>query len=216
MCKSERWLVVGLGNPGRRYVGNRHNVGFHVIEAIAAGARGLTRWREVERLKGRLASLDDLGGHPALLLEPLTYMNLSGESVLPTAEEHGIPVERIIAIHDDLDLPPGRLKLKRGGGDGGHKGIRSMTELLRDGGYVRLRIGVGRPIDPDVEVVDFVLSDFDVDERETIEEAVTRAAQAVQTVIASGLKEAMNRFNRAPKTPPTEPADPAQNTGSTG
>lgn len=227
MSEHSRWLIVGLGNPGRRYAGNRHNVGFHVVERIAVRARGGASFRDAPQFRGRLASLEDLGDHGALLLAPQTYMNLSGESVRPVAERYHVPVERIVAIHDDVDLPPGRLKLKRGGGDGGHKGIRSMCELLGDGDFVRVRVGVGRPSDPDIEVADFVLADFDEDERETMDEAVTRAAQAVQTLIAHGLSEAMNRFNRNSKPQPKKPeredpapstaegADPTQNSGST-
>jgi PTH1 family peptidyl-tRNA hydrolase len=224
--EGEHWLVVGLGNPGSRYARNRHNVGFQLVEALAA--RGRAALRPTPRLRGKLAEVS-IAGCPVTLLEPQTYMNLSGESVQPVAAEYGIRSEQIIAIQDDVDLAPGRLKLKRGGGDGGHKGIRSMAQLLDSADFIRLRVGVGRPSDPDQDVADFVLADFDSDEREAIDDAIARAIEAIQVVIQRGLTEAMNRFNKAPK-PPRQPSDeeerpdrgsapagdPPQNTGSTG
>lgn len=194
--ESARWLIVGLGNPGSRYRHTRHNIGFWVVEALAAQLRA--SWKPSARFRGRLAQ-GKLSGQPLLLLEPETYMNLSGESVAPLAHCYQVPVEEIIAVHDDVDLEPGRLKLKQGGGDGGHKGIRSMTELLGSPNFLRLRFGVGRPSTPGPEVADFVLSSFEPDEQEIVTEAVERSVKALQAIVGQGLKEAMNRFNRPPK-----------------
>jgi PTH1 family peptidyl-tRNA hydrolase len=189
------WMVVGLGNPGEQYAGNRHNVGFMVAEALSAGSDSL-RWRTSRRCEAELA-MGSLKGHELLLVKPQTYMNLSGHAVGPLAQHYRVPPERIVTIHDDVDLDLGRLKLKVGGGDGGHKGIRSMTEDLGSPDFFRVRFGVGRP---EVgEVTDHVLRDFEDGEREELERQVKRAGQAVMTVMARGLKEAMNRFNRAPR-----------------
>ena len=211
----QSYLVVGLGNPGARYEHNRHNVGFHIVDALArALSKGDTpHFRDVPRYAGQLAEVS-LGPRQVLLLKPQTYMNLSGESVLPVAEAYGVDIEHIIAIHDDVDLLPGRLKLKGGGGDGGHRGLRSMSQELESGDYLRVRVGVGRPEDPEQEVADFVLSDFDDDERELMDEAIGRAVQATRCLITQGLREAMNRFNSPKRKPKPKPdAQAPENTG---
>ena len=197
----ERWLVVGLGNPGAQYQRTRHNVGFFVVDLLASAIEG-PGLRPSGRFKGELVALS-LGKHPALLLKPQTYMNLSGESVEPVAHFYRIAPERIIAIHDDVDLELGRLKIKQGGGDGGHKGLRSMSERLGSPDYFRVRIGIGRPRYG--EVRDYVLQNFAADEQEAVEEVVGTAAKAIRILIARGLREAMNRYNRGPaalKGPP--------------
>ncbi|MCK5798963.1 MAG: aminoacyl-tRNA hydrolase [Deltaproteobacteria bacterium] len=224
--REDRWLLVGLGNPGARYSSTRHNIGFMVIDALAdvtdeAKNHLPNTWKRSSRFKGELLSAT-LSRHPVLFLQPETYMNLSGESVAPLAHFYRIPVDRILTVHDDVDLELGRLKIKRGGGDGGHRGIRSMAQHLGDPEFIRVRFGVGRPPHPEQEVADFVLSDFHGDEIETVEKAIGRAVKAVRVVMSRGLTEAMNRYNKSPKTkkapkPPKETATPTtEDSGNSG
>lgn len=189
------WMVVGLGNPGDRYSGNRHNVGFMVVDALCA-ADGRLRWRPSRRFEADLAE-GSLKGRELILVKPQTYMNLSGGSVAPLASFHQVPPSRIVAIHDDVDLELGRIKVKAGGGDGGHKGIRSMIDELGSPDFVRVRLGVGRP--ELGEVTDHVLSDFSPAEAEEVARQVELAARATEAVITAGVREAMNRYNRAPR-----------------
>jgi PTH1 family peptidyl-tRNA hydrolase len=191
---SDLWLVVGLGNPGKRYRGNRHNVGFMVVDALAASERDV-EWRSSARFSAEVAK-GLLAGQRVVLAKPQTFMNLSGRSVGPLAGFYGISVNHIVVVHDDVDLELGRLRVKAGGGDGGHKGVRSMTQDLGGPGFVRVRFGIGRP--QVGEVTDFVLQNFDPDQRDALEEGIGRAAEAVCTVMTSGLKEAMNRYNGPP------------------
>lgn len=194
--EAELWLVVGLGNPTPRYHGTRHNAGFMVIDAICA-ANPNAGWRSSPAFSAEVAR-GRIGGHEAILLKPLTYMNLSGQSVGAVARHYGVDPDRVVAIHDDVDLGFGRLKLKLGGGDGGHKGIRSMVEHLGTPAFHRVRFGIGRPRDPAQDVVEFVLEPFGAEEREGLGEALDRAAEAVRVLVARGIREAMNQFNRPP------------------
>ncbi|MBW2734323.1 MAG: aminoacyl-tRNA hydrolase [Deltaproteobacteria bacterium] len=205
-----RWLIVGLGNPGTRYAGNRHNVGFMVAESLASLSDLLT-FRMAARFKGELA-LGRLRRHEVALLKPQTYMNLSGESAQPLAHFYRIPIERVIAIHDDVDLELGRLKIKQGGGDAGHNGLRSLTDRFGSSEYIRIRFGVGRP--EFGEVADYVLSDFRQEEHELLTETLDRAQKSIFTILSRGLKEAMNRHNRVPKkkSAAKEPAGPGPST----
>lgn len=193
--RDERWLIAGLGNHGDRYRDTRHNVGFMVADRLAGRDESL-RWRPSSRFRGELVS-GSLGQHAVVLLKPHTYMNLSGESVAAVARFYRIPTARLIVVHDDVDLDLGRIKVKRDGGDGGHKGIRSITQHL-DADFVRIRLGVGRPERGDV--VDYVLAPFSAEEREQLGSQLDRAVSAVRTVLSRGYREAMNRFNR--RTPP--------------
>ena len=192
-------MIVGLGNPGPRYQDSRHNIGFMVADELAD--RGGLSWRGAPRLRGETSS-GRLGRESVILLKPQTYMNVSGESFGAAARFFRVDTAQIIAVHDDVDLGLGRLKLKRGGGDGGHKGLRSMTQHLA-GGYIRIRVGVGRP--QFGEVSDHVLADFRREEAEQVDEAVKRSADAVQDVMTHGLTEAMNRHNALQREPQTEP-----------
>jgi PTH1 family peptidyl-tRNA hydrolase len=189
------WLVVGLGNPGPEYSRNRHNVGFMIAEVLAGriGAR-LGRHRKVvaEVGEGRLG----LGGPRLILARPMTYMNLSGGPVAGIAQFYKVPVEQVIAVHDELDLPFAVLRVKRGGGEGGHNGLRSMSRSLGSKEYVRVRFGIGRPPgrrDP----ADYVLSDFSAVERKELEFLVDRSADAVEAVIERGVEWTQNAFNGA-------------------
>ncbi|MBM0257953.1 aminoacyl-tRNA hydrolase [Micromonospora sp. 4G55] len=189
------WLVVGLGNPGREYAGNRHNVGFMVADLLASrvGAKfGRHKRAVAEAAEGRLG----FGGPKLVLVKPLTYMNLSGGPVAALAQFHKIPAERVIAVHDELDIPYGQLRVKIGGGEGGHNGLRSMSKSLGTKEYVRVRFGIGRPPgrqDP----ADYVLSDFGAAERKELEFLVDRAADVVESVVTKGVEPTQNAYHGA-------------------
>jgi len=187
------WLVVGLGNPGKEYARNRHNVGFLVADLLAGriGVR-LSRHRRAaaEVGEGRLG----LGGPRLVLARPLTYMNLSGGPVAALAQFYQVPVERVLAVHDELDIDYGRLRAKQDGGEGGHNGLRSMSRSLGSRRYLRVRFGIGRPPgrqDP----ADYVLSDFSAVERKELDFLVDRAADLVEAVVTRGLEWAQNTYH---------------------
>jgi PTH1 family peptidyl-tRNA hydrolase len=189
------WLVVGLGNPGPEYAGNRHNAGFFVADLLAKriGARfSRNRKAVAEAAEGRLGVGVDA---PRLVLvKPMTYMNLSGGPVAGLAQFYKVPVGQIIAVHDELDIPYGQLRLKIGGGEGGHNGLRSMSRSLGSKEFIRVRFGVGRPPgrqDP----ADYVLSDFSAVERKELDYLVDRAADAVEAVMERGLEAAQNLYH---------------------
>jgi PTH1 family peptidyl-tRNA hydrolase len=190
MTPDAPWLVIGLGNPGPEYARHRHNVGFLVAELLA-GRMGVSfgRHRKAMALaaEGRLG----LGGPRVILAKPMTYMNLAGGAAAGLVNFYKVPVERIIAVYDELDLPFGTLRLKRGGGEAGHNGLRSLSKSLGSRDYLRVRFGIGRPPgrqDP----ADFVLSDFSAAERKDLDFLVDRAADAVEAVVVSGLEPAQN------------------------
>ena len=186
-------LVVGLGNPGPAYRGNRHNVGFLVLDLLAerVGGRFSKHKTRADVVEGRL------GPPPAprvVLAEPRSYMNESGGPVAGLCGFYKIPVEQLVVVHDELDLPYGSLRLKRGGGDNGHNGLRSITRSLGSREYLRVRFGIGRPpgrMDP----ADYVLRDFSPTERKDLAFHVDRAADAVETLVRDGLESAQNRYN---------------------
>ncbi|MEU1751458.1 aminoacyl-tRNA hydrolase [Micromonospora matsumotoense] len=189
------WLVVGLGNPGREYAGNRHNVGFMVAELLAVRLGGrFGRYKRVvaDVAEGRIG----FGGPKLVLLKPQTYMNLSGGPVAALAQFHKIPADRVIAVHDELDLPYEQLRVKLGGGEGGHNGLRSMSKSLGTKEYARVRFGIGRPPgrqDP----ADYVLSDFGTAERKELEFLVDRAADMVESVVTKGVEPTQNAYHGA-------------------
>lgn len=197
---SDPWLVVGLGNPEARYARNRHNVGHMVVELLAgrAGSR-LTRHKaRAQVAEVRLGLLP--GGAPGprvVLAEPAAFMNLSGGPVKALAQFYGIdPTARLLVVHDELDLPAHKLRLKRGGGEGGHNGLRSVSQALGTRDYARLRVGVGRPPgrqDPS----DYVLSDFPAREREELAVTLEQAADAVEAVVTVGFEIAQQRLHSA-------------------
>lgn len=186
-------LVVGLGNPGAEYAGTRHNVGFEIVAMLAERA-SITL--SEKRFKGRLGR-GRLATQAVALLEPMTFMNLSGESVGPAAGFYKIPTEEIIVVHDDLDLDLGRIKLKRGGGHGGHNGLRSLIQHLPSVDFTRVRVGVGRP-PPGWDSADHVLSKFSSEERPRADEVIRIAADAVEHIVKDGLRQAMMVYNRSP------------------
>lgn len=186
----DRWLIVGLGNPGPGYAGNRHNAGAMVADVLAEriGARFRAGKFRAASAEGRLA------GQPVTLAKPLTYMNLSGGPVAGLAGYYRIPAGRVVVIHDELDLPFGTIRLKQGGGDNGHNGLRSVTTSLGTREYYRVRFGIGRPpgrMDPAV----FVLRDFSAAERKELPFLLDRAADAAQALLADGLAAAQNAFH---------------------
>jgi len=190
---AEMWLVVGLGNPGDRYRYNRHNVGFMVLDVIAESDGGYPwAWKSSRRFSAETAR-GTLEGEKVLLVKPQTYMNLSGQSVGPLARFYGVPSERMVVIHDDVDLDFGRLKVKKGGGAGGHKGLKSLDQHAGGPGYMRVRCGVGRPEHGDT--ANYVLADFSYEEEEGRAAMVKQAQAATHMLIGGSLRKAMNKFN---------------------
>jgi PTH1 family peptidyl-tRNA hydrolase len=187
------WLVVGLGNPGREYAANRHNVGFFVADLIA-GRIGAKFGRHKRAVADVAEGFLSVGGPKIVLAKPLTYMNLSGSPVAALAQFYKVPVEQIVAVHDELDVPYGQVRVKRGGGEGGHNGLRSMSRSLATKEYARVRFGIGRPPgrqDP----ADFVLSDFSAVERKELEFLVDRAADVTESVVTHGVEWAQNAYH---------------------
>lgn len=181
------WLVVGLGNPGASYRGHRHNIGFLVVDELSRRAAGSFR----TKFNGNHAKIR-LGLEDAHLLQPMTYMNLSGTSLGAAASFFKVPAEKVIVIHDELDIPAGDLRLKVGGGHGGHNGLRSIFQHFgRD--FIRVRCGIGRP--PHGDVSGYVLSDFNSNERATLGSFVDQAANAVESVLRDGPEHTMNAFH---------------------
>ena len=185
------WLVVGLGNTGDRYEGTRHNVGFDVVDQIAD-----TLDIPVQRLKYRaLTNTAALGGETVLLMKPVTFMNLSGEAVEQAAGFFKVPPERIIVISDEVALEPGKLRIREGGSAGGHNGLKNIIAHLHSDHVPRIRVGVGQKPHPDYDMADWVLGKPQGEDRKNIDEAVKRAAQAVEVYIRDGAQKAMSRFN---------------------
>ena len=182
-------VVVGLGNPGPKYAGTRHNVGFDVADYLAA-APGCSPFRE--RFEALVAEAKE-GGEAVLLVKPLTFMNLSGRAVRAVLDFYKLGPDALLVVCDDINLPLGKLRLRAKGSHGGQNGLRNIQDQLGTDGYARLRIGVGQP-NPG-EAVDHVLSRFRPAERTSVQDAVALAAQAVLTWIAGGTAAAMNRFN---------------------
>ena len=195
--QSEVWLVVGLGNPGPSYSGHRHNVGYLVVDVLAERMGATLRAHKsgrAEVVEGRLGAIG--ADTPRVVLaRARSYMNESGGAVSTLAKFYKVAPERIIAIHDELDIPFGALRVKLGGGDNGHNGLRSMRSSLGTGDFYRVRVGIGRPPgrqDP----ADFVLTNFSSTERKELDFNVMEAADAVESLVADGLAITQQRFNR--------------------
>jgi peptidyl-tRNA hydrolase, PTH1 family len=194
-ASTERWLIAGLGNPGPEYAGNRHNAGFMVVDLLAErmGARFKRDRSRAAVAAGRLA------GFPVTLAKPLPFMNLSGRPVAALRSFYKIPPERIVVVHDELDLPFGTLRLKQGGGDNGHNGLRSVTAALGTRDYFRVRVGIGRPPGR-MDAADYVLHDFLAAERKLLPEVLERSADATEALLRRGLAAAQNEFHTAAST----------------
>jgi len=192
-------LIVGLGNPGRPYAANRHNIGFRCINHLAKKHSIPLKQNQCRAQTGS----GEIAGVPVLLAKPKTFVNQSGEAVSRLMEKHSIALDDVIVIHDDLDLPLGRLRIRKGGSSGGHKGINSIISALGSKDFCRIKVGIGRPTGPDGKptadekvIVDYVLGNFTPDEEKTIEPVIARVAEAIECMLSEGLSTAMNRFNR--------------------
>jgi PTH1 family peptidyl-tRNA hydrolase len=200
-------VIVGLGNPGAKYAGTRHNIGFEVVDYLAA-APNCSPFRE--KFEAFVAEMKE-GDESILLVKPLTFMNLSGRSVRAVIDFYKLPVDQLLIVCDDFNLPLGKLRIRVKGSHGGQNGLRNIQEQLGTDEYMRLRIGVGQP--GPGEAVDHVLSKFKPGERKAVEDAIATAAQATLTWIRQGAEAAMNRFNggedpQAEKKPKKEKPKP--------
>jgi len=190
---SRQLVLVGLGNPGRRYDGTRHNVGFRTVDAFAVrhGATFTQQSRALVRADCRLADVD------IILVKPQRYMNRSGGALVNLRQVHEFDLEDLLVVTDDIALPLGRLRLRRGGSDGGHNGLRSIIEALGSNAFSRLRLGVGGPPDA-VDAADYVLERFEEEDREAADEMVGRAVACIESVLEDGFERAMGHFNTRP------------------
>jgi PTH1 family peptidyl-tRNA hydrolase len=194
---SAPWLVIGLGNPGPRYAGTRHNVGAMVVDELAARAGAALRTHKARASAAQVRVGTGPGGvpgPPAVLAVPTSYMNESGGPVKALLSFFSVPAERLVVVHDELDLDPGVVRLKRGGGEGGHNGLRSVSSALGTRDYLRVRVGIGRPpgrTDP----ADYVLRDFSPGERKELPFVVGDAADAVEELVTLGLLDAQQRVH---------------------
>lgn len=184
-------MVVGLGNPGEKYEFTRHNAGFLALDALAERCDV-----PVQKLKYRaLTNTASVAGKKVLLMKPVTYMNLSGEAVGEASRFFKVPPERVLVLSDDVSLPLGKLRIRKGGSAGGHNGLKSIIQHLGTDAFPRIKIGVGGKPHPDFDMADWVLSQFSGQDRDTIEEAARRAAEAVEVLLAEGPEKAMGKFN---------------------
>lgn len=194
-------LIVGLGNPGRRYSGTFHNAGFAVVDCLARSfGIGL------RPSGGAVCGSGTADGTPVRLAKPMTYMNRSGEAVAPLYRGCKAFPEDLIVVHDDLDLPLGRVRLKRGGGTGGHKGLLSLQDALGTRDFLRVRVGIGRPPE-DVDPADYVLSPVPAESRNLFLEGVAAAGEAVRGILTEGFDRAATRWNARRADPPPRKAD---------
>jgi peptidyl-tRNA hydrolase, PTH1 family len=190
VADDERWIIAGLGNPGPEYAGNRHNAGHMVVDLLAErmGARFKAHRTRNEVADGRLA------GIPVTLAKPRTFMNTSGGPVAALASFYKVPPERVVVVHDELDIPFGTVRLKLGGGDNGHNGLRSITKSLATNAYNRVRIGIGRPPGR-MDAATFVLRDFSTTERKELPLLIDRGADAVEMLLSKGMAATQNTFH---------------------
>jgi len=191
-------LIMGLGNPGRGYANNRHNVGFMCLNYFAK-KQGIRF--DKKRGKARIG-IGEIAGTKVALARPQTYMNLSGQSVCLLVKKFDINLNDLIVIHDDLDLPLGKIRIRQGGGSAGHKGVNSITTELGSQDFIRIRAGIGRPNImggsaeiSEADIIAYVLSDFTPEEKQPITQAITRVSEAVLCILTEGLTAAMNKYN---------------------
>src|SRR5687767_12029129 len=187
------FLIAGLGNPGQRYASTRHNVGFLVVDELAR--------RHGLRLAGRQANAHyargDVAGRKVILAQPQTYMNNSGQAVRALASYYKVPPERVLIIYDDVALPTGTIRIREKGTSAGHNGVKSVIQHMRTEAIPRIRVGVDRPNDPRHGQIDWVLGHFSKEEQPVIRDAIGRAADAVEYILANGYERAMNVYNTA-------------------
>ena len=185
------WLLVCLGNPGDKYENTRHNVGFMVADEMAE-----RQSKPIQRLKFKaLTNVLDISGERVLVMKPITYMNLSGEAVRQAADFYKIPPERVLVVSDDTALPVGRLRIRVKGSAGGHNGLKNIIQHLGTDQFPRLRVGVGEKPHPDYDMADWVLGKLQGEDKKVMDQAVKRAADAVECFLRDGPQKAMNQFN---------------------
>jgi len=189
-----RYLIVGLGNPGAEYAGTRHNAGFMVVERLAG--RWRAKWALDDKFMSRLAKVER-EGRRLMLGQPQTYMNQSGEAVGKLTKYFRIPLERLLAVVDDADLPLGEIRLRRQGSSGGHRGLKSIEQQLGSREYARLRVGIGRAPGAAREITDHVLGRFTAEESTLLKKVLDRAADQIECWIKDGIAKAMSQFNGA-------------------
>ena len=191
-------IIVGLGNPGPGYANNRHNIGFVSLNHFAR-----TQGIRFDKKQGKARiGTGEVTGVKVVLARPQTYMNRSGESVSHLIRRYDIDLDDLLVIHDDLDLPLGKLRLRQGGGSGGHKGIESIISCLGSQDFIRLRVGIGRPMltgggneISDADIIDYVLSDFSAQERRIVTKVIPRVSEAICCLLTEGLIASMNKYN---------------------
>ena len=188
---SEAWLIVGLGNPGKEYERSRHNCGFRALDILAKELGCSVDRGKFQGLYGQTV----YHGKKLYLLKPLTYMNLSGRSVLQLSAYFSIPPQRIIVLFDDISLAPGRLRVRSDGSAGGHNGIKSIIQSLGTDQFPRVKVGVGAKPHPDYDLADWVLSRFSAQEEKALEPALTNAAEAAVLVLTQGVEKAASAYN---------------------
>lgn len=188
---SENWLIVGLGNPGKEYERTRHNTGWRALDALAEDLCCKVDKAKFQGLYGQTV----YNGHKVFLLKPMTYMNLSGRSVLQISAYYNVPPERIIVMFDDISLEPGRLRIRGNGSAGGHNGIKSIIAELGSQDFPRIKIGVGAKPHPDYDLAAWVMGTFPPKEEKDFQFAVENAVRAALTIIDKGVPEAANRYN---------------------
>ena len=191
MNTNDIWLIAGLGNPETKYDGTRHNAGYAALDYLADKWGISVSKTKFEGLWGQ----GEVDGHKVVLLKPLTYMNLSGDSIAPTAGFFKIPADHVIVLCDDITQNPGKLRIRPSGSAGGHNGLKSIIQHLGTDQFPRIKVGVGQKPHPDYDMADWVLSKFAGEDLKTITEAIRKAADAVECLIQEGPDKAMNRFN---------------------
>lgn len=187
--RGDRWLIIGLGNPGEDYEESRHNVGFRVVDELARRYGGKVKGRAAKSLTGLVRA----GDRELVLAKPQTMMNLSGSAAKALRTKFGVPLERTLIVHDEIDLPFGRLRVRKEGSSAGHHGVDSLIEAFGTKAFVRVRVGVGRPVG---DGIDYVLGPFTGREREALPELIGRAADAVIMALEHGVDRAMTEFNK--------------------
>jgi len=191
-------LIVGLGNPGRIYASNRHNIGFMCLNHFAK-----TQGIRLDKKQGQARTgVGEVADSKLMVARPQTQMNLSGQSVSQLVKKFQISLDDLIIIHDDLDLPLGKIRISQGSSSGGHKGIDSIITHLESADFLRIRVGIGRPPfvegsakDKEAEIIDYVLSDFPPEEKKTVTQVITKVSEAILCLLSEGLTAAMNKFN---------------------
>ncbi|MDD3654113.1 MAG: aminoacyl-tRNA hydrolase [Desulfotomaculaceae bacterium] len=185
-------IIVGLGNPGREYALTRHNIGFMVIDRLALALKVKLEKKLLKSLVGQV----QIGGEKVILVKPQTYVNLSGEAVGALINWYRLTASDLLVVYDDLDLPPGKLRIRPGGSSGGHKGVQSIIQIIGTESFPRMRVGIGRPTVPEFETADYVLGQISGSEVQIFNEVLKLAPEAVHCIVREGIERAMNLYNR--------------------